>query len=226
LEADDEEFIALIRDHMREEGRERLVRVLLNDGEAADVMQLQYEGLMSGSGDPGNNIDDGGGDSSDSTDSSDDDVSDSDSDDNQSIGDEVEGVINPFQLHEMVIHDHVHCPPFDDISSTFSGAYSICDCENYGLAYCSQENNFSFYLNSFYKIDFEEQHILAKASIDNKSRKPNNSLRKYFYKKIFIALDFGVLERGERRRLPNCAVARVRQIYPSETGLYMGFKEN
>ena len=32
--------------------------------------------------------------------------------------------------------------------------------------------------------------------------------------------------KGERRRLPNCAVARVRQIFPSDTGFYMGFKES
>ena len=54
----------------------------------------------------------------------------------------------------------------------------------------------------------------------------NNEMRKFWYKKIFICQDFGVLEKGERKRLPHCAVAKIRQIYPSESGLYMGFKEN
>lgn len=57
-------------------------------------------------------------------------------------------------------------------------------------------------------------------------RKLNNELRKYFYKKVFIALDFGVLEKGERKKLPNCAVARIRQIFPSDTGYYMGFRQH
>jgi hypothetical protein len=65
----------------------------------------------------------------------------------------------------------------------------------------------------------------AGENIGSDERRSNKDLRKALYKKVFRASDFGVLEPGERRRLPNCAVAKVRQIYPSDTGYYMGFKE-
>ena len=89
-----------------------------------------------------------------------------------------------------------------------------------------QENNYQFLRDCFYAIDFDNQLQLAESSIDEPRRKPNNEMRKYFYKKVFVSLDFGVLEKGERKRLPNCAVAKIRQIYPSESGYYMGFKEH
>ena len=75
-------------------------------------------------------------------------------------------------------------------------------------------------------MNFDELFLLAVEGIDNERRRPNNEIRKYYYKKLFMALDFGALEKGERRRLPNCGVAKIRQLHPSEDGCYMGFKEN
>ena len=42
---------------------------------------------------------------------------------------------------------------------------------------------------------------------------------------LFRASDFGILEKNERRKLPNSVVARILQIYPSITGDDVGFKE-
>lgn len=88
-----------------------------------------------------------------------------------------------------------------------------------------QETNYLLLKETVYTIDFEEQLLLAKDGVDIQSRIPNNEMRKFYYKKLFVCLDFGVLEKGERKRLPNCAVAKVRQIFSSDTGYYMGFRE-
>ena len=81
--------------------------------------------------------------------------------------------------------------------------------------------NFSF----FQRIDFEEEYLSAINSVDNHDRLPSNLLRKRLYKHIFHETDIGLLEKHERRKLPNCSVAKVRQIYPNTNGEYMGFKE-
>jgi hypothetical protein len=128
-------------------------------------------------------------------------------------------------LHHEIPHVHCHhCPPFADISFTFRGIpCGVCDCDDFLFARCLQENNFQFLKDCFSPVDFDEQVSIAESSIDQQRRKPNNDLRK-FLNIFFMALDFSALEKGERRKLPNCAVAKVRQIYPSDTGSYMGFK--
>ena len=93
------------------------------------------------------------------------------------------------------------------------------------LAQCLQEKNFEFLVNCSYPIRFDELYVLAVEEIDNMHRRPNNEIRKYYYKKLFIALDFGALEKGERRRLPNCGVAKIRQLHPSETGFIWVLKK-
>ena len=52
----------------------------------------------------------------------------------------------------------------------------------------------------------------------------NNVKRKELYRRVHIAVNFGPVERGERR-LPNCVEAVVRRIYPETSGRYMGFKD-
>ena len=81
--------------------------------------------------------------------------------------------------------------------------------------------NFSF----FQRIDFEEEYLSAINSVDNHDRLPSNLLRKRLYKHIFHETDIGLLEKHERRKLPNCSVAKVRQIYPNTNGENTGFKE-
>jgi hypothetical protein len=69
--------------------------------------------------------------------------------------------------------------------------------------------NITFYLHSLCKfvsnpgvIDILE----AESSIDKSRRKPNKDLRKYLHKKLFVALDFSALEKGERRNFLICPV--------------------
>ena len=63
------------------------------------------------------------------------------------------------------------------MSSTFRGALcGTCDCEDFSLAYCLQENNFEFLVNCAYPIRFDELYLLAVEGIDNLHRRPNNEI--------------------------------------------------
>ena len=216
LEANEDEFLEAIRHIIRADGRQRIVDALIVDAVEDAEVRCEYEDIME---DDMNHLD------------SDDDDSESGSDfddvSEEASVDEAPNVgIELIRVHDPVVHDRFHCPPFDDITHTFRGVLcGVCDCDDFVFAQCLQENNYQLLKDSFYTIDFDDQFNLARDSVDVMRRKPNNELRKYFYKKVFVCLDFGVLEKGDRRRLPNCAVAKIRQIYPSETGLYMGFKE-
>lgn len=148
-------------------------------------------------------------------------ISDDDVDDNQSVVDEVVNNLrngNLFNVHQQVIFDSIHCPPFESIASTMVG---ICDCNHFGMGVCGQSDNFQI----FPTLNFLEELEVAKDTIHSPLRIESNLLRKRLYKLLFHATDFGILEPNERRKLPNCAVAKIRQIYPSSTGDYMGFKE-
>ena len=207
--AEEDDFLEAVRSSIRAEGRSRVLDAIFSQGEVVDSQ-----------------ADDESDGSSNYTQNSDESVFSDDTDDVNSVDDNIEKV-DYIKLHDPIVHDHVHCPPFQDMSSTFCGVpCGICDCEDFCFAMCFQENNFQFFKDCFYSIDFDEQLTLAAEGIDNLHRRPNNEMRKYYYKKIFFSIDFGVVEKGERRRLPNCAVARVRQIFPSDTGFYMGFKES
>ena len=207
--AEEDDFLEAVRSSIRAEGRSRVLDAIFSQEE---VIDSQGEDESDGS--------------SNHTQNSDESVFSDDTDDVNSVDDNIEKV-DYIKLHDPIVHDHVHCPPFEDMSSTFCGVpCGICDCEDFCFAMCFQENNFQFFKDCFYSIDFDEQFTLAVEGIDNLHRRPNNEMRKYYYKKIFFSIDFGVVEKGERRRLPNCAVARVRQIFPSDTGFYMGFKES
>ena len=135
-------------------------------------------------------------------------------------------ILDRVRIHDRIDHHNIHCPPFNDMSTVFRGnPHGICDCDDFCFAMCVQDNNFEYFKTANYVIDFNEVLMKAVENVDSEERRSNSDLRKSLYKKVFCALDFGILEPGERRRLPNCAVAKVRQIYPSETGYYMGFKE-
>lgn len=216
-EASEDEFIDVVRAAIRSNGRSRFIEVMVDEEDGDDIVAnenndfLNSASNMSDDSDDESENDDGGSDAE---------------DDNDSI-ESAENHGDKVQLHDRIIHDHTHCPPFPDMSSTFRGALcGTCDCEDFSLAFCLQENNFEFLVNCAYPIRFDELYLLAVEGIDNLHRRPNNEIRKYYYKKLFIALDFGALEKGERRKLPNCGVAKIRQLHPSESGYYMGFKEN
>ena len=53
------------------------------------------------------------------------------------------------------------------MSSTFRGALcGTCDCKDFSLAFCLQENNFEFLVNRAYPIRFDELYLLAVEGID------------------------------------------------------------
>ena len=66
----------------------------------------------------------------------------------------------------------------------------------------------------------DDERALAVDSTDHAFRDTNNVSRKRMYRHGAAELGFLRL----RRPLPNCYVAAVRCIWPSATGLYMGFK--
>ena len=53
---------------------------------------------------------------------------------------------------------------------------------------------------------------------------PNNSRRKSLYRELTLRINGGPLGAGVRRALPDCCVSAIRQIMPSPTASYMGFK--
>ena len=149
-------------------------------------------------------------------------ISDNDNSEDSSVEGDVIGAFgagNSIHLHDPPVYDSRHCPPFESIETTL---YGDCDCPDYGMEVCCLTDEFQF----FSDLNFAEETVLATNTADHIDRIPSNILRKRLYKLLFHATDFGILEKRERRKLPNCAVAKIRQIYPSMTGDYMGYKEN
>ena len=145
-----------------------------------------------------------------------------DGDDNQSVVDEVLDNIragNMIHIHESINFDSLHCPPLGSILISMFGA---CDCSDFGMVCCGQIDDFQF----FASMNLMEELDDASKTINSPLRIASNLLRKRLYKLLYHAIDFGILEKNERRKLPNCVVAKIRQIYPSSSGDYMGFKEN
>jgi hypothetical protein len=218
LDAEESEFLEAVRNFIRVEGRNIVVDAMLSN---VDEEQIEIGGNMGCNSPP---------------DDYDSDTSAGDSDEIGSLGSDSDDdsivnlpvlIVDRIRLHGRIHHGYFHCSPFIDITQTFTGIpCGICDCEDFDFATCFQENNFEFLRNCFYKVNFDEQLQLATDSVNNERRLPNNDLRKFLYGKFFVALDFGALEAGERKKLPNCAVAKIRQIYPDDTGTYMGFKES
>ena len=177
LEANEDDFLEAVRHIIRADGRQRVVDALIVDAvEDADV-QREYEDVM----EDDMNHDDSDDDDSESDNDFDDVSEEASLDEAPNLG------IEKIRVHDPVVHDHFHCPPFDDITFTFRGGLcGVCDCDDFVFAQCLQENNYQLLKDSFYTIDFDDQLILARNSVDEMRRKPNNELRKYFYKKVFV----------------------------------------
>jgi hypothetical protein len=102
----------------------------------------------------------------------------------------------------------------------------VCDCADFGLIRYLQATNYEHFTLDWGEEDsLDNEHETAINNVNNDLSMPNNLQRKRLCRRMFRSLDFGPLEPYERRRLPVCAEARVRQIYPSSDGLYVGFKE-
>ena len=218
MEATEDDFLAAVREVTRVRGRRHVVDAILADSIAGSSQLSDH----SEENDAPDAVD-----TDTSEDSIDDDNDSDDGTDDNSVENMPQVNDDRIMLHELIVHDHIHCPPFRDLSENFCGIpCGVCDCDNFSFALCLQENKFQFLKDCYYIINFDDQLLLAESSIDKLRQKPNNELREYFYKKLFVSLDFVVLEKGEIKRLPNCAVAKIMQMYPSETGYYMGFKEH
>lgn len=210
-------LLAIFESHMNLHGRSQLVGIIRNtpvdeDGINGNSDHGDESEKESSEGDS----DSFGTDSSDSSEEKDD----NDESDNESVASGYMVVVanEEIRLHPRVDHHYRHCPPFETLEHTIFGA---CDCSEYGMIECCQLNNFSY----FHKLEFDKEYDMALESVLDEDRVEANKLRKRLYKMIFHETDIGILEKHERRKLPNCAVARVRQIYPCTEGLYMGFKE-
>ena len=181
MESSEEENFELIQETIRVDGRNRSVDAILNDS-----IDVGDGDILEGSRYTESDDDNG----------SDDDTVDSDDSDDGSV--EIVPILTAdrVRMHDPVIHDSYHCPPFDDLTHTFSGAIcEECDCDDFNFARCLQETNYLLLRESVSTIDFEEQLLLD--GVDIHSRVPNNEMRKFYYKKLFVCLDFGVLrERG------------------------------
>jgi len=153
------------------------------------------------------------------------------------INDEIDDVIGDNDSHvtargrrehmaRIRIHDAIanftgvvgHEEAFPTIDTTIERG-KVCNCLDFGLDMCCQDMAPPF---SFFRVDWEEEMQFPR----NEDVRGNNLNRKRLYRECFHALDFGLVEPGERRRLPYCVEAKVRQCFPEENGLYMGYKEH
>jgi len=109
-------------------------------------------------------------------------------------------------------------PPFQSIDTTLGNGQ--CDCERFGInPCCLQDPEFDFFSPD---INIEEEMAKERTEISN----PNNLKRKRLNGIVFHKVDPGTLSQRERFELPSCAVAKIRQFFPEESGFYIGFKAN
>jgi hypothetical protein len=124
------------------------------------------------------------------------------------------------RLHPAFSHSTLRCPPLDSLQTVWPVG-ARCDCLRFALPRCCQEDNFEFFADR--NLNFAAYEEKARHSLDDELGVENNAMRFHLYAKAFQTLDFGMLEPGERRQLPVCVEARVKQIYPDSQGLYTGF---
>ena len=113
----------------------------------------------------------------------------------------------------------VHQPPMENI---VMAPGDVCNCLAFGLGNCVIADGDYFRSRN---IDFDYELQYARDTCHMIERYPNNVKRKELYGRVHSAINFGPMERGDRRRLPNCVEAVVRRIYPETSGRYMGFKD-
>ena len=134
LDADESDFLDAVRNFILVEGRGSVVNAMLVDRANGELEQQEVISVI------------GSPDDVDSQSSDDDrnDVGSSDDDnDDQSVENLPEINVYRMRLHDPVVHDHCHCPPFIDMSETFIGVpCGVCDCDDFNFASCFQENNF------------------------------------------------------------------------------------
>ena len=108
-----------------------------------------------------------------------------------------------------------HCPPLQSGESF----RAKCDCiTTHNLSLCCAHGGFGLTGRCQEFLDTEMQK--ARRMTNNGHRNPNNIQRKKCYRKVASELDY-----RNRRRLPQCAVARIWQIWTDANGQYMGYRD-
>jgi hypothetical protein len=102
----------------------------------------------------------------------------------------------------------------------------VCDCDNFSLPDCCQLDLCDFICGTKFETSIRDTFAVARNHATDELGIENNVARKGLYSLGYFALDFGGCSHGERRKLPNCYCAIVRQLYPSADGNYMGFRES
>ena len=113
-------------------------------------------------------------------------------------------------MHAPLVHASHHAPP----QSRAFLSTTVCNCLSRRLAATCVVRNGGL-LCEF----IEEERALAEAKVDDLGRDTNNLCRKYCYRRGAAELGFLRI----RRQLPDCFVAAVRRVWPSATGMYMGY---
>jgi hypothetical protein len=86
---------------------------------------------------------------------------------------------------------------------------------------CAQTDDFQFYP----MMRLSEEYGLSLNSADSVDRLTSATLRRGLYQLLLHASDLGIVGEDERRTIPNCVVARIRQIYQSATRGYTDYVE-
>ena len=107
---------------------------------------------------------------------------------------------------------------FPTIYTTIEGC-KVCNCLHFVLDMYCQDMEPPY---SFFRVDWEEEMQFPR----NEDVRGSNMNRKRLYKKCFHAFEFGLVESGERKRLPYCVEAKARQCFPEENGPHMDSKEH
>jgi hypothetical protein len=129
----------------------------------------------------------------------------------------IEGLI---EIHESVQFDSLHCPPLQDPPMQEGEG---CDCPEFGIFPCIVTE----WANDDAPLNFLKLEEDAEETANEVNRRPNNLSRKNLYRKVFSNMQFAEpVQKGERKVLPKCACAKIRQIYPEASGNYMGFLES
>ena len=125
-EASEEKFLDEVRARIREKGRSRFIDAFVDDDSEVGSVADGNDGAINSAASVSDDSDDSGRDYDGESAAEDDD------DTIDSLGNHG----NKVQPHDRIVHDHIHCPPFPDMSSTFCGALcGVCDCEDFSAMF-------------------------------------------------------------------------------------------
>ena len=181
MDLDDSSFMSYIEDHIIRNGWDAILKdVALNGGDYDENSNDSHSR-------------DSSDDSSNQTGNDDDDFEkgyDSNEDEvaigsQRLLGDALP-ILDSRKIHAPIVHQHIHCPPLDDMSAVFQGnPHGICDCDDFCFAECLQDGDFEYFKTANFAIAFDEILLKSIESVDCVERRSNNELRKALSEKTF-----------------------------------------